>query len=343
MNMRNIAGLFICTAQILLLSSCALLSPKSHRGHQAHNVNFKSQSNLNSAGNNQQEVITSLSFALNPSQAIEINGLSINYSMIAAPDEDGYFDRLTLVFTNLTDKPLSISPKLTLRDGRGSEIKAYSKNGFLLLASHMSKKQRGVITSLIETNNDRQNAAKERKEWANAYWLKEKYIIPPHGIALGGIFYRCTKLILPMRLTVNAAGREFVFAPNDSLQVLNGQYEDEHRYFDMFIGIANSPSGLTAYVNPSTIRKDGNKVAIWSLFDFQAARTAANGQTYMSARSLSEYDCKASKSRLLAFSWYSKNMGGGKVVFSNSDIQEWEPVLPDSLIGSIWKYACWKK
>jgi Surface-adhesin protein E len=341
--MRNIAGLFVCTAQILLLSSCALLSPKSHRGHQAHIVNSKSQSNLNSAGNNQQEVITSLSFALNPSQAIEINGLSINYSMIAAPDEDGYFVRLTLVFTNLTDQRLTITPKLMLRDRRGSVVKAYSKNGFLLLASQLSVKHRGVINSLIATNNDRRNAAKERTEWANAYWLKNTYVIPPHGIALGGIFYRCTNLILPMQLTVNAGGRRFAFAPNDSFQVLNGQYEDEHRYFDRYVGIANNASGLTVYVNPSTIRKDGDNVTLWSLFDFQTARTAADGHTYMSARSLSEYDCKASKSRLLAFSWYSKNMGGGKVVFSNSDIQEWEPVLPDSLIGSIWKYACWKK
>lgn len=337
-DMSNIMKLVIFTASILLLASCTLLSPVSQPD------STSPKSNRSPVKGTPQEIKPSLRFKLDPSQSIEINGLKINYNMIAVPNEDGYFIRLSLVLTNQNDQSLSISPKVTLLDAREGKVDAFTKDGFLLATSHMTEnKHRDVINSLIETNINRQNSAQERMEWANTYWLKNEYRIPPHGIALGGIVYHSAMLILPMKLTVSAAGQEFVFATNDSLQVINRQYKDAHRLFDTFIGVANSNSGITAYVIPSTIRKNGDKVEMWSLFDFKTAETAANGQTYQSARSLKEYDCKEEQSRLLAFSWHSGNMGAGNVVFNNADIQKWESISPDSLEGFIWKYACWKQ
>ena len=80
-----------------------------------------------------------------------------------------------------------------------------------------------------------------------------------------------------MQLSVNVAGYDFVFAANETLQVLNQKYKDEYRMFDMFIGVANSKSGITAYAVPASIRNKGGRVRMWSLFDFKEPETSASG------------------------------------------------------------------
>jgi len=42
------------------------------------------------------------------------------------------------------------------------------------------------------------------------------------------------------------------------------------------------------------------------------------GEKYLSAKDQNEYDCKEAKSRRRASSQHSKNMGDGKVVYSDS-------------------------
>ncbi|MGC2165108.1 MAG: surface-adhesin E family protein [Gallionella sp.] len=348
--MKAIVKLVLLAGQILLLSSCALLTELIPPERAASTALPASKPDKVSVGNAEpdQEApatkVPSLSFKLDPSQSITIDQLKVSYSMIAVPDDDGYFVRLSLVFTNLSDRRLSLNPVATLRDARESGIKAYSKAAFLrLTAQRKESANRDVIDSLISNNNDGRNSARDRSDWAEAYWLKSRLGIPPQGIALGGLVFHADKLILPMKLSVSVAGQNYVFDANDSVRVLNRKYQNEYRMFDMFIGVANSKSGITAYAVPSSIRKNGDRVEMWSLFDFSEAETSATGQSYLSARSLNEYECGSGRSRLLAFSWHSENMGGGKVVFNNSDAQGWAPIAPDSLEGFIWKYACWKQ
>lgn len=348
--MKVLVKLVLLAGQILLLSSCASLTDFGQPEDAVPTARPASKSDK-AATSNAQTVPTvpvakvpSLSFKLDPSQSITIDQLKVSYSMIAVPDEDGYFIRLSLVFTNLSDQRLGLDPVVTLRDARESVVKAYSKRAFLrLTARRKESANHDVIDSLISNNNNGRNSARDRSEWAEAYWLKPWLRIPPQGIALGGLVFHADKLILPMKLSVSVAGQNYVFAANDSVQVLNQKYKDEYRMFDMFVGVANSKSGITAYAVPSSIRKNGERVEMWSLFDFKEAETSASGQSYLSARSLNEYECDAGRSRLLAFSWHSDNMSGGEVVFSNSDAQDWAPIAPDSLEGLIWKYACWKQ
>lgn len=55
-------------------------------------------------------------------------------------------------------------------------------------------------------------------------------------------------------------------------------------------------------------------------------------------------DCKEEKSRTLAFSWFSGQMGNGKVVYSDGNVRaEWEPIEPGSFGELQWKVACGKK
>jgi hypothetical protein len=108
-----------------------------------------------------------------------------------------------------------------------------------------------------------------------------------------------------------------------------------------WVKVGGSADGTVSYANPSTIRKNGNMAKIWSLLDYTKARTLSN-MKYLSMKSLGEYDCKGEQMRMLAFSWFSENMGEGDVVYTDSSAGNWLPVQPDSLGEGLWKYACEK-
>ncbi len=100
--------------------------------------------------------------------------------------------------------------------------------------------------------------------------------------------------------------------------------------------------GTIYYANPNTIRKSGNKVKMWMLFDFNAVRET-EGDKYLSSKAQYEYDCKEEQKRILYFSWHSENMGRGDVVYiADEPKKNWRPVAPESISKSLWKIACGK-
>ena len=96
---------------------------------------------------------------------------------------------------------------------------------------------------------------------------------------------------------------------------------------------------VTIYVDPDTIRRQGARVKMWELIDYETIQTAA-GTPYMSARLQREYDCARNLHRTLALTKLSGHMGTGKVILTNSDEQKWEPVDPGSIARRLWKVAC---
>ena len=97
------------------------------------------------------------------------------------------------------------------------------------------------------------------------------------------------------------------------------------------------------YVDRATIRRNGNLVKMWDLADYKTVQTVA-GDSYLSAKSQWEYDCKEEKMRQLASTWFDGQMGNGKVVVSNGDVRgEWRPIAPGSSGEALWKIACGKK
>ena len=99
---------------------------------------------------------------------------------------------------------------------------------------------------------------------------------------------------------------------------------------------------MTVYVDPDTIRRKGNLVTMWQLYDYKAIQTVA-GDSLLSIKRYNEYDCTEERTRMLAYTWFSGNMGSGKVVYSTPDEQQWEPVIPRSINRTLWKVACSKK
>ena len=105
---------------------------------------------------------------------------------------------------------------------------------------------------------------------------------------------------------------------------------------------ANKNAGVIAYADPDTIRRKGDLVKMWSLFDLHTTHTAG-GNSYSSIKALHKYDCAEDRSRALAHTKFSGNMGHGKVVYSNLDEGTWTPVAPVSVGQELWKVACGKK
>lgn len=107
----------------------------------------------------------------------------------------------------------------------------------------------------------------------------------------------------------------------------------------VLIGTAN---GLTTYFDPATIRRKGDLVKMWELWDFKIKETKG-GKSFLSAKYQLEFDCAEERTRELAHLWFSGNMGKGNVVTSESNEGKWTPVSPDSVGETHWKVACSKQ
>lgn len=105
----------------------------------------------------------------------------------------------------------------------------------------------------------------------------------------------------------------------------------------------NDDRNITVYFNPAVVRKDDGMAEMMILIDLKAARKDVGNKKYKSAKDQNEYDCREGQSRRRALYEYAGNMGSGEVVYSDSFTTRWEPVLPDSGTGLLWKIACGKQ
>jgi len=107
-----------------------------------------------------------------------------------------------------------------------------------------------------------------------------------------------------------------------------------------WVNVSTDDSGSTIYADPSTIRKVGNRVKMWVLFDYRKATLDA-GDKIMSKRKHEEYDCKKKQIRLLYISKHTGRFTEGKVVYLNDiPYNKWVPVVPGSVFEDLWRYAC---
>lgn len=110
-----------------------------------------------------------------------------------------------------------------------------------------------------------------------------------------------------------------------------------------WVALGTTDDGITTYADPGTIRRKGDLVKMSALYDFKTIRTV-EGKSYLSYKVQREYDCAEERIRYLAFTFFSGNMGSGKVVPTTSDEQQKsEPVQPDSIGLTLFKAACAKQ
>lgn len=109
-----------------------------------------------------------------------------------------------------------------------------------------------------------------------------------------------------------------------------------------WIGVS-STDDFDTYVDKTTIRKSGNVVKMWILRDYKALQKNSNdaeGNAFFSIAAQQEYDCKEEQARPLSLSYYSKNMGDGQVVYSQTYTGIWQPLVPRSVGQMVWDIAC---
>ena len=105
----------------------------------------------------------------------------------------------------------------------------------------------------------------------------------------------------------------------------------------------SSRVGLTAYADPATISRSGNKVEMWVLYDYKIVQTNAR-KPYISIRGQWRYDCKEKKEQPIYEILLSENMGRGEVISKSiyDTSIKWMPVAPESVGMAFWKLACEK-
>jgi hypothetical protein len=100
-------------------------------------------------------------------------------------------------------------------------------------------------------------------------------------------------------------------------------------------------AGMTVFVDPDTIRRKGNLVKIWLLYDYKTAITTGR-EAVFSTKMQSEYDCAGERVRTNAIFEIAGNMGKGTVVSSSLAEGPWIPIAPETLGKQEWKRACGK-
>lgn len=102
---------------------------------------------------------------------------------------------------------------------------------------------------------------------------------------------------------------------------------------------AGDSDEATLYVDPTSKRKDGDSVLLWSLMDFREGPGAA-AKPYRSIQSQYQWHCKEARGRTLYYSWHSGPMGSGKTVNVQNSPLEWRPVSAGSFMAIMRKAAC---
>ncbi len=104
--------------------------------------------------------------------------------------------------------------------------------------------------------------------------------------------------------------------------------------------LVNGDDTYDLYADMDTIRKRGNMVEMWGLYDLKTAQQSSDGKSHLSIKTQEAFDCLGLRTQVLAFSWYSENMGGGEVVYVDVDPGAWKHVRAKSVIEALWKVAC---
>lgn len=103
-----------------------------------------------------------------------------------------------------------------------------------------------------------------------------------------------------------------------------------------WVKVSETDSGTVIYVDPSTIRKNGNLRRYWGLHDL--ARADKDGD--LSLRGLVEVDCKEERRRSLQEDWFRGPMGSGERSGGSNRLGEWTYVAPGTSGETVMKFVC---
>ena len=92
------------------------------------------------------------------------------------------------------------------------------------------------------------------------------------------------------------------------------------------------------YVDPATVRRDGNLRTVWALQDM----VQSGDDGIRSIRSLQEYDCAQERFRFLSVEAHSEPMAGGWILVTHNLRDAWTNRPPGTRASAVGKIVCGK-
>ena len=104
--------------------------------------------------------------------------------------------------------------------------------------------------------------------------------------------------------------------------------------------ITTSANGMGNYIDPETIRKNGDMRLVWELQNLEVRHK--DGE--LSRRFRTEYDCRLDRHRFLSSSQHSEQMATGMVLYTQpaGPPGVWRDSAPGTISETILKYVCAK-
>jgi len=106
--------------------------------------------------------------------------------------------------------------------------------------------------------------------------------------------------------------------------------------------LVTSADGIKKYVDFKSIKKNGSKVTMWTMTDYEASRLFSN-KPYLSSKDKFSFDCKNESQAIVSTAIYEGNMGIGQVVqtleWSDSE-KQYTAIPPDTMGEKLLKVAC---
>ncbi len=105
-----------------------------------------------------------------------------------------------------------------------------------------------------------------------------------------------------------------------------------------------SPGLQTVYIDPNSIRREGNVVTASALIDWKWMQGNRSPTRFYSTKITKQFDCAEKLVRTLAATDYYGHMGTGEVIGGGDHTSEghWVAVEPTSLNQGVWETACRK-
>jgi len=96
----------------------------------------------------------------------------------------------------------------------------------------------------------------------------------------------------------------------------------------------------TIYVDPSTIRREGDRAEMWVLIDYASPQPDKTGKQVMSDKLQYQYDCSGKQLSIVATSAHAGQMATGAVINVNPDPPQLTPVPAGTTAEKMWQHAC---
>jgi hypothetical protein len=103
--------------------------------------------------------------------------------------------------------------------------------------------------------------------------------------------------------------------------------------------IALSETGMTVYIDRTTIQRDTDVVTMSVLHDYQYPEPLSSG-SFLSFTAQQQYDCGEVRSRTIRAVVFTGHMGKGAILYSGAGDDRWQPVTPMSINHALWRAAC---